>query len=111
MKRRLHGQLDRDPDQRQSSNKASSLVAINVNNASDTHTIYPFGQLQSGHSSNASLKPESDLQNNWCTGDGGIGKIAGIIWKSKGQKTNKFVVDDRSFELQSLFLRRNSESF
>ena len=62
-----------------SSTKASSLVAINVNNASDTHTIFPFGQLQSGQSSNAPPKPEGDLQNNMVySADGGVAKIAGI---------------------------------
>ena len=88
-----------------SKTKASSLVAVNVNNASDTHTIYPFGQLQSGQSSNAPPKPEGDLQNNMVySADGGIGKIAGIhLDQQTGQMTTKFVVNDRSFEFQPLF--------
>ena len=88
-----------------STTKASSLVAINVNNASDTHTIYPFGQLQSGQSSNAPPNPEGDLQNNMVySADGGIGKIAGIhLDQQTGQMTTNFVVDDRSFEFQPLY--------
>ena len=88
-----------------SSTKASSLVAINVNNASDTHTVFPFGQLQSGQSSNAPPKPEGDLENNMVySADGGIGKIAGIhLDQATGQMTTKWTVDDRSFEFQPLF--------
>ena len=87
-----------------SSTKASSLVAINVNNASDTHTIFPFGQLQSGQSSNAPPKPEGDLQNNMVySADGGVAKIAGIhLDQATGEMTTKFTVDDRSFEFQPL---------
>ncbi len=36
-----------------SDTKASSLVAINVDDASKTETIFPFGELKSGESSNA----------------------------------------------------------
>jgi hypothetical protein len=88
-----------------SKTKASSLVAINVNNASDTHTLYPFGQLQSGQSSNAPPKPEGDLANNMVySADGGIGKIAGVhLDQSTGQMTTQWTVNDRSFEFQPLF--------
>ena len=88
-----------------SSTKASSLVAINVNDASDKQTIFPFGQLQSGQSSNAPPKPEGDLENNMVySADGGIGKIAGIhLDQQTGKMTTKFVVTDRSFEFQPLF--------
>ena len=39
-----------------SSTKASSLVAINVNDASDKQTIFPFGQLQSGQTEQRSAE-------------------------------------------------------
>ena len=88
-----------------SDTKASSLVAINVNDASDTHTVFPFGQLESGQSSNAPPKPQGDPENNMVySADGGIGKIAGVhLDPSTGEMTTKFVVDDRSFEFQPLF--------
>ena len=88
-----------------SSTKASSLVAINVNDASDKQTTFPFGQLQSGQTSNAPPKPEGDLANNMVYSvDGGLGKIAGLhLDQSTGKMTTKFVVDDRSFEFQPLY--------
>lgn len=88
-----------------SKTKASSLVAINVNDASKTQTIFPFGQLQSGQASNAPPKPEGDLQNNMVySADGGLAKIAGIHLDQKTGKMNtKWTVDDRSFEFQPLF--------
>jgi hypothetical protein len=88
-----------------SSTKASSLVAVNVNDASRTQTIYPFGQLQSGQKSFAPPKPEGDLQNNMVYSvDGGVGKIAGIhLDQRTGKMTTKWTVDDRSFEFQPLF--------
>ena len=88
-----------------SQTKASSLVAVNVNDASKTETIYPFGQLQSGQASNAPPKPEGDLQNNMVySADGGVGKIAGIHLDQKtGKMTTKWTVDDRSFEFQPLY--------
>jgi hypothetical protein len=88
-----------------SSTKASSLVAINVNNASDTHTIYPFGQLQSGQKSNAPPKPQGDPQNNMVySADGGVAKIAGVhLDQATGRMKTRFLVGDRSFEFQPLF--------
>lgn len=88
-----------------SETKASSIVAINVDNASDTHTIFPFGQLESGQTSNAPPKPEGDLANDMVySADGGLGKIAGIhLDQDTGKMTTKWVVDDRSFEFQPLF--------
>jgi hypothetical protein len=88
-----------------SKTKASSIVAINVNDATKTQTIYPFGQLQSGQASNAPPKPEGDLQNNMVySADGGIAKIAGIHLDQKtGKMATKWTVDDRSFEFQPLY--------
>ncbi len=84
---------------------ASSLVAINVNDASNTQTIKPFGDLKSGQKSNAPPKPQGDPENDMVySADGGVGKIAGIhLDPTSGQMTTKFVVDDRSFEFQPLF--------
>ncbi len=88
-----------------SSTKASSLVAINVDDASNIQTIYPFGQLQSGQKSFAPPKPQGDLENNMVySADGGVGKIAGIhLDPSTGKMTTKWTVDDRSFEFQPLY--------
>lgn len=84
---------------------ASSLVAINVDDASDTHTIKPFGELESGQASNAPPKPQGDPENDMVySADGGIGKIAGIhLDPQTGEMKQKWVVDDRSFEFQPLF--------
>lgn len=84
---------------------ASSLVAINVNDASNTQTIKPFGDLESGQKSNAPPKPQGDPENDMIySADGGVGKIAGIhLDPVTGKMTTKFVVDDRSFEFQPLF--------
>ena len=88
-----------------SKTKASSIVAVNVNNASNMQTIFPFGQLQSGQQSFAPPKPEGDLQNDMVySADGGVGKIAGIHLDQKtGKMTTKWVVDDKSTEFQPLF--------
>ncbi len=88
-----------------SETKVSSIVAINVDDASNTQTIFPFGQLESGQTSNAPPKPEGDPENNMVySADGGVGKIAGIHLDPRtGKLTRKWVVDDRSFEFQPLF--------
>ncbi len=88
-----------------SDTKASSLVAINVDDASKTETVFPFGQLQSGQTSNAPPKPQGDPDNDMVySADGGIGKIAGLhLDQSTGKMTTRWTVDDRSFEFQPLF--------
>ena len=88
-----------------SETKASSIVAISVDDASNTHTIFPFGQLESGQNSNAPPKPEGDLQNDMVySADGGVGKIAGIhLDQQTGKMSTKWTVDDRSFEFQPLY--------
>jgi hypothetical protein len=88
-----------------STTKASSIVAISVDDPTNLQRIYPFGQLQSGQKSNAPPKPEGDLENDMVySADGGVGKIAGIhLDQATGKMTTKWVVDDRSFEFQPLF--------
>lgn len=88
-----------------SSKKASSLAAINVDDASNIQTIYPFGQLESGQKSFAPPKPQGDLENDMIySADGGIGKIAGIhLDQSTGKMTTEWTVDDKSFEFQPLY--------
>jgi len=88
-----------------SETKASSIVAIDVDDASNTQTVFPFGQLESGQTSNAPPKPEGDLENNMVySADGGLGKIAGIhLDQDTGKLTTRWVIDDRSFEFQPLF--------
>ena len=88
-----------------SDTKASSLVAVNVNDASNIQRIYPFGQLEDGESSNAPPKPQGDPANDMVySADGGVGQIAGIhLDPVSGKLTKKWVVDDRSFEFQPLF--------
>ena len=88
-----------------SETKASSIVAISVDDASNMHTIFPFGQLESGQKSNAPPKPQGDLENNMVySADGGVGKIAGIhLDQQTGKMTTKWTVDDRSFEFQPLY--------
>ncbi len=83
---------------------ASSLVAINVDDSSKMQTIKPFGDLKSGEASNAPPKPQGDPDNDMVySADGGIGKIAGVrLDQATGKMTNKWVVDDRSFEFQPL---------
>lgn len=88
-----------------SKTKASSLVAVNVDDASKTQTVYPFGQLESGQASNAPPKPQGDPENDMVySADGGIGKIAGVhLDPDTGKMETKWTVDDRSFEFQPLF--------
>lgn len=83
---------------------ASSLVAINVDDSSNMQTFKPFGDLKSGEASNAPPKPQGDPDNDMVySADGGVGKIAGVhLDQATGKMTNKFVVDDRSFEFQPL---------
>jgi hypothetical protein len=83
---------------------ASSLVAINVNDANNLQTFKPFGDLKSGEASNAPPKPQGDPENDMIySADGGVGKIAGMhLDQATGTMTTKFVVDDRSFEFQPL---------
>ena len=63
-----------------SDTKASSLVAINVDDAS-RHADHRSrsGSFKSGQTSNAPPKPQGDLENDMVySADGGIGKIAGV---------------------------------
>jgi hypothetical protein len=88
-----------------SDTKASSLVAINVDDPTNIQRIYPFGQLESGETSNAPPKPQGDPENNMVySADGGVGQIAGVhLDPDTGKMTTKWVVNDRSFEFQPLF--------
>lgn len=88
-----------------SDTKASSLVAANVDDASNIQRIYPFGQLEDGESSNAPPKPQGDPDNDMVySADGGVGQIAGIhLDPVSGEMKTEWVVDDRSFEFQPLF--------
>ena len=84
---------------------ASTLVAVNVDDSSNMQTVKPFGDLESGQSSNAPPKPQGDLDNNMVySADGGIGQIAGVhLDQATGKMDVKWTVDDRSFEFQPLF--------
>ncbi len=84
---------------------ASSIVAINVDDASNIVTHKPFGDLEDGETSNAPPKPQGDLENDMVYSvDGGLGEIAGIhLDQATGKMETKWTVDDRSFEFQPLF--------
>lgn len=83
---------------------ASSLVAINVDDSSKTVTHKPFGELEDGEASNAPPKPQGDPENDMVySADGGVGEIAGVhLDQATGKMTNRWVVEDRSFEFQPL---------
>jgi len=76
--------------------KASSVVAINQDDASRTNKIFPFGQLGFAEFSFAPPKNGADPENDMIySADMGMKKVAGIkIDPKTGKLETAFVVDD-----------------
>lgn len=87
-----------------SEKKASSVVVIHQDDASNVHTIFPFGQLKQGELSFAPPKNGADPENNMIySADMGMRKVAGIkIDPATGDLNLAFVVDDISTTFQPL---------
>ncbi|MFG0296872.1 MAG: hypothetical protein ACF8PG_13280 [Maioricimonas sp. JB045] len=81
---------------------ASSIVVAHQDDASRTHTIFPFGDLGNGEWSFAPPKAGVDPENNMIySADAGVGKVAGIrIDPETGMLKVAFVVDDRTTTFQ-----------
>ncbi len=84
--------------------KASSLVVVNVDDATRKNVIYPFGQLKKDEWSFAMPKPITDLENNIVySADMGMKKVAGInLDQETGELKIKFIVDDITTTFQPL---------
>ncbi|OAI18297.1 hypothetical protein A1359_00070 [Methylomonas lenta] len=87
-----------------SEKKASSVVVIHQDDASNVHTIFPFGELKKGELSFAPPKAGADPENNMIySADMGMRKVAGIkIDPATGDLKVAFVVDDISTTFQPL---------
>lgn len=87
-----------------SEKKASSVVVINQDDASQVHTIFPFGQLKQGGLSFAPPKACADPENNMIySADMGMRKVAGIkIDPATGDLKVAFVVDNTTTTFQPM---------
>lgn len=87
-----------------SDKKASSVVVINQDDASQVHTIFPFGELKPGGLSFAPPKACADTENNMIySADMGMRKVAGIrIDPATGELKTAFVVDDITTTFQPM---------
>jgi len=83
---------------------ASSIVAINQNDASKRTSISPFGRLEKGHISFAPPKSGTDAENQMVySADVGMGKVAGIkLDPATADLSTAFVVDNVTTSLQTL---------
>ena len=81
---------------------ASSIVVAHQKDSSNTHTIFPFGDLKKGEWSFAPPKAGVDPGNNMIySADAGVGKVAGIrIDLKTGKLETAFIIDDRTTTFQ-----------
>lgn len=88
-----------------SEKKASSVVSINQSDATNTHVIFPFGELAPGGISFAPPKGTTDPENDMVfSADMGMKKVAGIkIDRATGEMTVKYVLDNVTNTFQPLF--------
>jgi hypothetical protein len=82
----------------------SSVVAINVHDATRSTSIVPYGPLKKTERSLAPPKTCIDLENGMLySADAGVGKVAGIrLDQASGEMTTEFIVEATTLTFQPL---------